>query len=915
MRVSEHIERGHTVICANVRLTHHFKHLYALEQLRQGRRAWTTPDILPWQAWLRRCWDSQRQSYDTLLSTEQESVLWQQIIEDSGYKDSLLQVSSVAGQAAVAWQRLKQYQVPVFPEGAPMNEDIAAFMSWTNEYRSWCQQRNWIDNASIADTLLLNVADIPATFDRDLVLVGFDRLTPQQTLLCGKLMDAGVCVHEYRGKNRNKSVRVADFADVDEELRSAAIWARQCLEADGGAAVGIITPDLRELRTRIRCIFEDVLLPGNLCYRNETTVLPYNISAGEVLADYPLIHVIFSLLEPGKAPLGLDTLSILLRTPFIKGYEQECAPRALLDERLHSRRQLTFSWRDLLSLSSTAGKYGHPVPVLAAMLHEIRALLEEQPEQQSPEAWVAYITRVLEVWGWPGERGLNSAEYQQLQAWHSVLDKLASLRVVEPVMPRGEALSHLRRIADGTGFQPETAETPIQVLAPQGAAVMAFDQVWMLGLNEEAWPPRPRPNPFIPISLQKQHGMPRADANTTLEQARRLQDALISATPRIILSHARIDADRMLLTSPLLQGLSVLADTMTVKPDSPTNSSSHEPALAQKAPVKAYSELIFDSRKMEYFEDTTAPPVDGHYRGGGANLFRDQSRCPFRAFARHRLHSRELAKADLGVDAMERGSLLHQLMENTWSQLHSQERLSAMTAEERGEFINSQVHRLIKGYRSSHPLIFTEQFSAIEAERLSSVLRAWLELELQRVPFEVVNVEADAKLVVGGVEFSARLDRVDVLEDGRHVIIDYKSGRTSINAWTGERPDEPQMPLYAIIHPNPVAAVAFGSLKRGKDFGFVGLAESAGILPGTGEFEQDRRATKFITHTETQADDMPLTWGELFDNWRVLLQDLAKEFRRGVASVTPKRSACDWCEQQPLCRIHEVTAAPGRQHG
>ena len=912
MRVSEHIERGHTVICANVRLTRHFKHLYALEQLRQGRRAWPTPDVLSWPAWLRRCRDSQLESNDTLLSGEQEHVLWQQIIENSDYKDSLLQVSSVAGQAAVAWQRLKQYRLPVFPEGTPMNEDITAFISWANEYRSLCRRHNWTDSASVAETLLLNTADIAAAFGRELVLVGFDRLTPQQTLLCTRLRDAGVSVHEYRREGRNISVSVAGFADVDEEIRSVAIWARQCLEADGGAAIGIITPDLRKLRTRIRYIFEEVLLPGNLCYRNETTVLPYNISAGEVLADYALIHVLFSLLGLGKGPAELDTMSILLRSPFIKGHDQERSRRALLDERLHSHRQLTLSWRELLSLSTNAG---NPVPVMAGMLRDIRSLLDALPTRQSPEAWVAYITRVLEVWGWPGERKLNSAEYQQVQAWHSVLDKLVSLRLVKPVMSGGEALSHLRRIAEGTGFQPETAETPIQVLAPQGAAVMAFDQVWMLGLNEEAWPPRPRPNPFIPISLQKQHGMPRADANTTLEQARRLQDALISATPRIILSHARIDADRMLLTSPLLQGLSALADTMTLEPDSPTNSSSHEPALAQKAPVKAYSELIFDSRKMECFEDTTAPPVDGHYRGGGANLFRDQSRCPFRAFARHRLHSRELARADLGVDAMERGSLLHQLMENTWSQLHSQERLSAMTEEERGEFINSQVHRLIKGYRSSHPLIFTEQFSAIEAERLSSVLRAWLELELQRVPFEVVNVEADAQPVVGGVEFSARLDRVDVLEDGRHVIIDYKSGRANIDAWAGERPDEPQMPLYAVTYPGPVAAVAFGSLKRGKDFGFVGLAESAGILPGTGEFEQDRRATKFVTHTETQAGGPPLSWEALFANWRAALQDLANEFRHGVAGVTPTRNACNWCEQQPLCRIHEVNAASGSQHG
>ena len=57
MRIGDHIKRGHTVVCANVRLAHRFRHLYAQEQLRKNRRAWETPDILPWQAWLRALLD------------------------------------------------------------------------------------------------------------------------------------------------------------------------------------------------------------------------------------------------------------------------------------------------------------------------------------------------------------------------------------------------------------------------------------------------------------------------------------------------------------------------------------------------------------------------------------------------------------------------------------------------------------------------------------------------------------------------------------------------------------------------------------------------------------------------------------------------------------------------------------------
>ena len=905
MRLNGHIGRGHTIVCANVRLAHHFRHLYAQEQLRGNRRAWETPDILPWQAWLRRCWNSLRERNGVsglLLTGAQENVLWQQVIEQSDYGNNLLQVTSVAGQVAAAWQHLKQYRAPVFPPGTPMNEDIAAFKSWADEYGLRCRDNNWVDDASLADDLCGNAAAATAVFGTGLVLAGFDRFTPQQEMLLKGLKDAGLAVHEYREEGRNVSVQVRDFADCDEEIRAAALWARSCIEAESGVSVGIIVPDLRKLRTRIRYIFEDVLAPGILGYRETTAPLPFSISAGQPLVEYPLVNAVFSILGLNKAPLPLDTLGFLLRTPFIKGHNGERAGRALLDETLRSRNQLALKWDDLFYLAAAAGDKGRPIPIMTVMLQEISSMLAELPAKQAPEAWTESFSRFLEIFGWPGERSLDSTEYQQAQAWHSVLDSFVSLRLVTPVMSRADALSHLRRIAGGLSFQPKTAETPVQVLDPQGAAAMAFDRIWMLGLTEEAWPPRPRPNPFVPIALQKQHGMPGADPDSNLQQARNLQTTLARSTPEIILSHARNEADRPLMASPLLSNTGPSAEAETLSRDNKLN----KHAAKQGSQVDSYAQVIFAGRSIEAITDTAAPPVAGLHNGG-VSLFRDQSQCPFRAFARHRLHSRQPEQADIGLDAMQRGSLLHELLEDTWSQLGSRERLATITREEREDLIKSRVRGLIADQRRRNPLVFSTRFAAIEGKRLAQVLGEWLELELQRAPFEVVNVEQDTRLVIGDVEFTARLDRVDELEDGRRVIIDYKGGQASINTWAGDRPDEPQLPLYAVTHPEPVAAVTFARLKRGRDFGFAGLAESEHILPDTRAFDQDRRAKKFVPDRDAQTGAIPPSWEGMFAGWREVLENLANEFRRGVASVSPKPRACDWCDQQPLCRIHEIS--------
>ena len=62
---------------------------------------------------------------------------------------------------------------------------------------------------------------------------------------------------------------------------------------------------------------------------------------------------------------------------------------------------------------------------------------------------------------------------------------------------------------------------------------------------------------------------------------------------------------------------------------------------------------------------------------------------------------------------------------------------------------------------------------------------------------------------------------------GGHAIIDYKTGDTRVSAWLGERPEEPQLPMYAMGTAEQVDAVVFARVKAG-DFKFNGLARRDG---------------------------------------------------------------------------------------
>ena len=90
---------------------------------------------------------------------------------------------------------------------------------------------------------------------------------------------------------------------------------------------------------------------------------------------------------------------------------------------------------------------------------------------------------------------------------------------------------------------------------------------------------------------------------------------------------------------------------------------------------------------------------------------------------------------------------------------------------------------------------------------------------------------------MGGLKIAARIDRIDELADLSHVIVDYKTGKSSVSAWMGARPDDPQLPLYAITDTGPLAAVSFAVLRADK-VAFEGLARDADLLPGVARFDQ-----------------------------------------------------------------------------
>jgi probable DNA repair protein len=485
--------------------------------------------------------------------------------------------------------------------------------------------------------------------------------------------------------------------------------------------------------------------------------------------------------------------------------------------------------------------------------------------------------RLLAGLGWPGERTLDSAEYQAFVKWRETVSSLSALDLVTARLGYDDALARLKRIAVETVFQPETPDVPVQVLGVLEANALEFDRLFVTGLSDEAWPPPPRPNPYLPLALQRAHGVAHATGDWQLEFARRTMSFWLGAAREVRLSWPRREGERALGMSPLLRPIAEARDAVK------------HPVLLRGA--------IFASRAIEEITDFSAPELPaGIDVKGGAEFFQNQAACPFRGFAAHRLGAQALDAARVGLDPRDRGGLVHRAAEYLWKELASSARLAAMSGEELKAVVARAVAAAAEIVRKRRPDVMTEAFAGLERSRVEALLARLLALEKTRAPFAVLGREEPRPVSVAGVRVETRLDRVDRLEDGSHVVLDYKTSReVDVSDWRGERPDEPQLPLYAASGRGDLAAVAFAQLTA-RQVRFEGLSRTAGVLPGVPQLAESKEARHYPD------------WGGMLETWRAVLEALAREYLAGHAAVAPKNypDTCKHCDFPTLCRVREL---------
>ncbi len=836
-RLAEGHAAGVTVVTPNKRLSQALMAEFDDFQIAKDLKVWEAPDILPFGAFVERLWEDALYSdlgekLPLLLTPAQEQHLWEEILAKSG----LLIVPQAAAQCREAWRLMHQWRI----RPGSGNEDLQAFSQWASAYAQ--RTAGEVDAACLPDLMAQHLLKKPNL----LVAYGFDVMPPQTVEFLSKFEHAFCTPEPVDGECMRTS-----YPSAKHEIEAAAKWARAQLENRGQSPIspriGIVVPDLGKRRAEVQRVFSRVMQPGYNLPGAAKTPMPFNVSLGKPLHSYPLVGAALNLIELALRGVEFAVASHVIRSPFLAHADVELSRRATLDAKLRKSFGETVSLAKLIAAAQ-------PAPLLRKTLERVFEITNTRPD--SPAEWARHFTALLEAAGFPGERVLDSDEFQTRAKWHEALGELAKLERISQKFSFDDALAFLKRHCTDTLFQPESPDAPIQILGVLESAGLRFDCLWVSGLTDEAWPLDARPNPFLPIAAQKKAGIPQASAETAAAYDRSITEGWKRAAREVVFSWPLKEEDRDFAPSPLI--LDVEEKPLSI-PDYPR-----------------YRDLLFASRKLETFQDAKAPPVAPGKVRGGTRVLADQAACPFRAFAKWRLGTEELEEPEAGLDARDRGTLVHALMREIWTRLRG----SASLSSDLGPAITQAAAAAVK------ELGLEGRYAELERQRLAKLAREWLEVESRREPFEVLHVEQQRAVEVAGLQFVSRIDRMDRTADGGHVLIDYKTSKIlNTRQWEGPRPDDPQLPLYAVAAPEHLAAVTFAKVVPG-DMRFIGHSRTNGLLPKVKGHEN---------------------WQQLLAAWKRDAEALGAAFAAGEAQVDPKNDlkTCRRCDLQTLCRVYE----------
>ena len=292
------------------------------------------------------------------------------------------------------------------------------------------------------------------------------------------------------------------------------------------------------------------------------------------------------------------------------------------------------------------------------------------------------------------------------------------------------------------------------------ARAQGADLVVLAGLNDGIWPPSPPPDPWMNRKMRYDAGLLLPERRIGLS-AHDYQQAV--AAPQVVLTRAVRDAEAETVVS---RWLNRLCNLLQGSPgtDGPAALAMMRQRGQDWLGLVAAAEAVTDPVPAET-RPAPQPPVADRPRELFVTQISRLIRDPYAIYARHILRLKKLDPLHAPPDLRDRGTTLHRIL-----QAFVEGRQPETPGQARARLLDIADTILLRDI----PWPVARRLWRARLERVTD----WFlqrEAELPGTP-AILEKEGSATLQSPAFTLSAKPDRIDLLPDGRLMILDYKTG-------------------------------------------------------------------------------------------------------------------------------------------
>ncbi len=612
----------------------------------------------------------------------------------------------------------------------------------------------------------------------------------------------------------SKTINLLSTVNTREEVSMIAGMVKDSLR-NGAAPDSVLVsfPALDEYGPLVEEIFNDY-------------GIPFNRALGRQISASPVSTAVISLLRSCQEDFSGPSLLRIFSSPFLKFGEHPALAPAL--DRLMRDERISGGKEKLLSALARFPPGDERRGILSGPLTELFIALEPFAEKAAITLSV-WMKRLYGLIAWSGlaERvdKIHGPLNINLQAFRKLSDTLDSLNRAGLLFPEypltfNEWLFLLKKTFMHARFQvPPEDEGGVQILGLEESMGHPWKEVYIGGLVDTAFPRRLPQNIFLPEQALETMGV-RTVEKARLAAAYHFYRLLLSADV-VTLTCPENEGDRPMARSPFLEELTPLMKAgLLNRGIEKTSGIQFSLKIEESRGLPELAKALSLSVNVKGIQDVLNAGIDGlsgirsafEFKPTGSALpvVRRQKRafrvteldayinCPYDYYITRVLGIEPLEELSEDISPMDRGSKVHSILRNfylSWNRSVTRDTRDEARALLR-KLADSAFDKEADTFRNRRD---KELFTGVMAERFLDAEEAFwrqgmkpacLEKKIERYRIVLSNGEA--------VELSARIDRIDMDENGNFIVVDYKTGSYPPPKMDLEQ-DIFQLPVYAVM--------------------------------------------------------------------------------------------------------------------